>query len=110
MPKLAGWDDVEKAQARADYLADASVSVQELADEYGVSRTAMLRALAGVTRPRGGVVRATLSTEQMLRMRASGLTLEYIAKQAGITQSGVHRRLTRYNQNRGRRNEHVNEG
>lgn len=100
MPKLAGWTEREKAAARAEYVADASLSVNELARVYGVSRTAMLRALAGVTRPRGGVVTATLSTDQMRRMRESGLTLYEIARQAGITESGVHRRLSRANGNR----------
>lgn len=85
----------QKAQARADYEADASVSVQQLADEYGVSRTAMLRALSGITRPRGGIVTAQLSTSQMRAMADAGLTLGEIAKQAGITRSGVSRRLSR---------------
>lgn len=87
--------DAEKKAARDEYRSDASVSVQELADEFGVSRSAMLRALSGITRPAGGIVKATLSTGQMARMRASGLTLYEIAKQAGITESGVHRRLNR---------------
>lgn len=87
----------EKAQARADYAADASVSVQQLADEYGVSRSAMLRALAGVTRAPGGQERSRLSTERMIEMREQGLTLFEIARQAGITESGVSIRLTRAN-------------
>lgn len=87
--------DKEKAQARADYLADPSVSVQQLADEYGVSRSAMLRALRGVTRPKGGQVKARLSTSQMWELRARGLTMFQIARQAGITESGVSRRLNR---------------
>lgn len=90
--------EMEKAQARADYVADPSVSYRELAAEYGVSDSTMLRALAGITRPRGGVVRARLSTEKMLRMRRDGLTLSEIARQAGITESGVSRRLTRFTQ------------
>lgn len=97
MPKLDGWTEKVKAEARADYLADRSVSVQELADEYGVSRSAMLRALTGITRSRGGQVRSRLSTERMLEMREQGLTLFEIAKQAGITESGVSIRLTRHN-------------
>lgn len=87
--------EAEKAQARADYAADPSVSYRVLAAEYGVSDSTMLRALAGITRPAGGVVRAQLSTEKMLRMHQSGLTLKEIARQAGITESGVSRRLTR---------------
>lgn len=85
----------EKAQARMDYAADPSVSYRELATEYGVSESAMLRALAGITRPRGGVVKSKLSTSQMRKMYDSGLTLSQIARQAGITESGVSRRLSR---------------
>lgn len=85
----------EKERARADYVADPAVSYRTLAAEYGVSESQMLRALAGVQRPRGGVVRAQLSTDRMLKMRDSGLTLQEIARQAGITVSGVSRRLTR---------------
>lgn len=95
MPKLAGWTEREKAQARADYTADTSVSVEQLANEYGVSRTAMLRALSGVTRRPGGQETSRLSTARMREMRESGLTLYEIAKQAGITESGVHHRLNR---------------
>lgn len=85
--------EAQKAQARKDYKADPSVSYRELAAEYGVSESAMLRALAGITRPRGGIVRSKLSTDQMMRMYDSGLTMSEIARQAGITESGVSRRL-----------------
>lgn len=85
----------QKEQARRDYVADPSVSYRELAAEYGVSESQMLRALTGVTRPRGGVVKSALSTGQMLRMYDSGLTMQEIARQAGITVSGVSRRLSR---------------
>lgn len=83
----------EKQQAREDYLADPSVSVQQLADEYGVSRSAMLRALQGVTRAPGGTVKSRLSVDEMRRLRDGGFTLSYISQQAGITESGVWRRL-----------------
>lgn len=83
----------DRDRARADYLADPDVSVQQLADEYGVSRSAMLRALAGITRPSGGQVRSGLTTEQMRRLREQGLTLEYIGRQAGLTKGQVSRRL-----------------
>lgn len=82
----------EKAQARARYLR-GGVSYRALAKEYGVSESVMLRALEGLTRPRGGVVRARLSTEKMLQMYADGLTMNEIARQAGVTQSAVSRRL-----------------
>lgn len=88
--------EAEREQARRDYQADPDVSVQQLADEYGVSRSAMLRALAGITRPRGGQVKARLSTEQMRRMyHDQGLTLRTISEQAGITESAVWYRLYR---------------
>jgi DNA-binding NarL/FixJ family response regulator len=89
----------EKEQARRDYLADESVTYRQLAAEYGVSESQMLRTLAPVARGKGRP-KASLTTEQMLRMRESGLTLYEIARQAGITESGVHRRLSRYNGNR----------
>lgn len=90
--------DAQKEQARKDYLADPSATYRTLAAEYGVSETAMQRALAGVMRPRGGKVRARLTTEQMLKMHHAGLTLKEIGRQAGITESGVSIRLTRYHQ------------
>lgn len=83
----------EIEQARADYAADPCASHRTLAAEYGVSESAMLRALRGVVRPRGGVVRATLSTEKMLQMHRDGLTMTEIGRQAGITESAVSRRL-----------------
>lgn len=96
----------QKEQARRDYLADPAATYRGLAAEYGVSETAMQRALAPVTRPRGGVVRATLSTEKMWRMwRVDGLTLSEIGRQAGITESGVSRRLKNYETNSNRNRE-----
>lgn len=83
----------EKAQARADYLADRTVTVERLADEYGVSRSAMLRALRGVTRPVGGQVLTRLSDTQMRKLRDEGLSLSQIAAQAGISRQQVSRRL-----------------
>lgn len=89
----------EKEQARKDYLADPSATYRKLAAEYGVSEGAMQRALATVMRPRGGVVRASLPVEKMWRMwRVDGLTLAEIGRQAGITESGVSRRLKNYEQ------------
>lgn len=92
--------DAQRQTARAEYLADRSLSVDQLAHRYAVSRTQMLRVLAGITRPAGGIVRSRLSTRQMQRMRDSGLTLYEISRQAGITESGVHRRLSRAGANR----------
>lgn len=85
----------EKEQAKRDYLADPGSSYRSLAAEYGVSESVMRRALAGVARPHGGVVKARLSTDGMWQMRRAGLTLGQIARQAGITESGVWRRLNR---------------
>jgi hypothetical protein len=86
--------DAEKADARREYLADPSVSVRELADEFGVSTSAMLRALRGVTRPPGGQVKATMTTDQMVRMyHDQGFTLREIGRQSGLTESGVWRRI-----------------
>lgn len=83
----------EKAQARARYRL-GGVSYRTLAAEYGVSESVMLRALRGVARPRGGVVRAKLTTAQMHRMYyEGGLTMAEIARQAGVTESAVSRRL-----------------
>lgn len=83
----------DKALARYRYLSDPNASVQVLAEEFGVSRSAMLRALSGVTRRPGGVVKSRLSTNQMRKMREGGLTLYEIGKQAGLSESGVWRRL-----------------
>lgn len=83
----------EKQLARFEYVSDPGLSVQALADEFGVSRSVMLRALRGVTRPPGGVVKSRLSTEQMRAMRDMGFTLYEIGKEAGLTESGVWRRL-----------------
>jgi len=90
----------EKRQARHDYVTDPSASYRSLAAEYGVSESAMLRVLRPVVRERGGVVRATLSTEKMLQMHRDGLTMSEIGRQAGITESAVSRRLASYNRNR----------
>lgn len=92
----------EKAQARARYKAEPGLSYRQLAQEYGVSESVMLRALRGVVRPRGGVVRAQLSTEKMMQMYADGLTMSEIARQAGITQSAVSRRLAGITRDRNR--------
>lgn len=85
----------QKQEARDAYLADASLSVEALAGRYGVSRSQMLRTLEGITRPRGGVERSRLTTEQMRRLVDAGLTLEEVGRQAGLTKSGVSRRLSR---------------
>jgi hypothetical protein len=85
----------QKQEARDAYLADVSLSVEALATRYGVSRTQMLRTLAGITRKAGGVERSRLTTEQMRALADAGLTLEQIGRQAGITKSGVSRRLAR---------------
>ncbi len=83
----------DKALARYRYLSDPNASVQVLADEFGVSRSVMLRALSGVTRKPGGIERSRLTTAQMRTMRDGGLTLYQIGKQAGLSESGVWRRL-----------------
>lgn len=86
----------QKERFRSEYLADPQVTYRSLAAKYGVSESAMQRALAPVMRPQGGPVRASLTTATMQRMYyTEGLTLSEIARQAGITESGVSRRLSR---------------
>lgn len=95
--------DRERAEARAAYAANKSLSVEALAGRYMVSRSQMLRALGGITRPKGGVVRSKLTVAQMLTMYEHGLTLTEIARQAGLTKSGVSKALSRYKQSQGNR-------
>lgn len=86
----------QRAAARKRYLDHPELSVETLAGVYGVGYTTMYRVLADVTRPAGGRKKGTLSTEQMTRMyRVDGLTLSEIGKQAGLTVSGVLRRIQR---------------
>jgi hypothetical protein len=88
--------DAEKAAARKLYLSDPALSVDAVAASYGVTRQVMLRVLRGITRPSGGRQIATkLTTKQMIDMRNKGITLFEIGKQAGLTESGVYRRIQR---------------
>ena len=83
----------QREEARALYLSDPNVSVDALAASYGVARATMLRVLAGITRRRGARERGNLTTAQMIEMRDEGITLFQIAKQAGISESAVCRRI-----------------
>ena len=86
----------QKAAARLTYQEQPELSVETLAGVYGVGYTVMYRVLRGVMRPAGGRKKGKLSTEQMTRMyRVDGLTLSEIGKQAGLTVSGVLRRIQR---------------
>jgi len=86
----------QRAAARKRYQEHPELSVETLAGIYGVGYTTMHRVLRGVMREAGGRKKATLSTEQMTRMyRVDGLTLREIGRQAGITDSGVLRRIQR---------------
>lgn len=86
----------QKDEARALYLSDPNVSVDALAASYGVTREPMLRVLAGITRPRGGREQGTMTTERMIEMRRAGITWGQIGKQAGLSPSGVQRRVQRW--------------
>ncbi|MGY1914048.1 hypothetical protein [Blastococcus sp. SYSU DS0973] len=83
----------QKEIARQLYQQDTSLTVEAVARMFDVPKTVMLRALAGATRPRGGLVKSTLSTETMIEMRDAGMTLAQIGNQAGLTESGVYRRI-----------------
>lgn len=85
----------QREEARALYLSDPRLSVDALAASYGVGRTVMLDVLVGITRPRGGRPKSTMSTTTMIEMRDNGITLEQIGRQAGLTKSGVSRRISR---------------
>lgn len=86
----------QKAEARRLYQSDPRLGVDALAASYGVGRTVMLRVLDGITRPRGGQEKAKMTTAQMIQMRDAGITLAQIGKQAGITESGVLKRIQRH--------------
>jgi transposase-like protein len=86
----------EKAAARELYLKDKSLSVAAVAGMFGVGHTVMLDVLKGITRPAGGRPHTTMTTATMIRLRNDeGLTLVEIARQAGISESGVLRRIQR---------------
>lgn len=88
----------QRAEARRLYLSDPTLSVDAVAGRYGVSRSVMLNVLKGVTRPKGGRPKSSMSTRTMIRMRDAGVTLAQIGKQAGLTESGVCRRIKRHEQ------------
>jgi ABC-type uncharacterized transport system ATPase subunit len=92
---VARLTPAQREEARRLYLSDERLSVDAVAASYGVGRTVMLDVLKGVTRPKGGRPRTSMSTETMIEMRDNGITLEQIGRQAGITRSGVLRRIQR---------------
>lgn len=86
----------ERLAARRLYLSDPRVSVAILAASYGVSVGTMHKVLNGVTRTAGRRRKGTMTTERMIEMRDAGITLAQIGKQAGLTESGVLRRIQRH--------------
>lgn len=90
----------EKAEARRLYLEHPELSVDALAGSYGVTRQVMLRVLHGITRPRGGRDKTTVSAETMIQMRDKGMTLGEIGREVGLTESGVYRRIKKYEKER----------
>lgn len=86
----------QRAEARALYLSDPALSVDAVAARYGVGRSVMLNVLKGITRPKGGRLKSSMSTDTMIRMRDDGVTYYQIAKQAGLSESGVFRRIERH--------------
>lgn len=86
----------ERTAARRLYQRDPRVSVDTLAASYGVGRTVMLRVLDGVTRAPGRPKKGTMTTERMIEMRDAGITLAKIGEQAGLSESGVLRRIQRH--------------
>lgn len=92
--------DAQKAAARRAYLRDPNLGINALAASYGIGQTAMRRVLKGITRPRYGRPRTEMTTEQMIRLHEEdGITLYDIGKLAGISESGVSRRISRHRAN-----------
>lgn len=84
----------QKDEARRLYRTHPELSVDALAASYGVGRTVMLRVLDGITRrPGRREQKANLTTAQMIVMRDAGITLAQIGKQAGLSESGVLKRI-----------------
>lgn len=91
MPRLS---ESQRDEARRLYSEYPEMSVDALAASYGVGRTVMLRVLDGITRrPGRREVKANLTTAQMIQMRDAGITLAQIGKQAGLSESGVLKRI-----------------
>lgn len=88
--------DEEIMEVRARYQGDRSLSAARLADEYGVSKSVMLRAIRGVQRSPGGKPRVDVDTDSLRRMYYDeGMTLAQIGRQKGLSESGVWRRIHR---------------
>lgn len=85
----------QREEARRLYTENTMLTVRDLAASYGVGRGTMARALEGVARSNGEWRRVSMSTATMIEMRDAGITLEQIGKQAGISKSGVLRRIQR---------------
>ncbi len=98
---MSRLSDSQRDEARRLYLGSPDLSVDTLAASYGVGRTVMLRVLDGITRPRGRRETGRLTTAQMIALRDAGVTLYEIGKQAGLTESGVSRRISRHEKGRG---------
>lgn len=84
----------QREEARALYLSNTDLSVDAVAQSYGVGRTVMLNVLKGITRPRGARPKTDMTTEEMIRLHdQDGLSCYYIAQMCGLTESGVWRRI-----------------
>src|SRR4051812_13741749 len=97
MPSRLSTD--EQDQARMLYVRDRHLSVEDVANSFGVPRTTMLRYLKGLTRPKGGQVRTLVPTAAMQQMRDEGLSFREIGERVGLSTAGVQYRLRNYNGN-----------
>ena len=85
----------EQQAARDFYTRNPALSVAAVADTFGVGYTVMHAVLADVTRAAGGRPRTPMTTEEMIRLRDEGKTLAQVGELAGISESGVLRRIQR---------------
>jgi hypothetical protein len=92
MPRPPLLNSDQQAAARARYLSDPSLSVEDVAAEFGVGRTVMLRYLAGFTRPQGGR-RKPVPTSRIRSLKRQGLTADQIGARVGLSRAGVYVRL-----------------
>jgi hypothetical protein len=92
MPRPPRLSPDQRAQARADYLSTPGITVDQLAERYGVGRTVMLRNLAGITRPAGGR-RKPVATSELVSLTRQGYTVRQVAERTGLSPAGVSLRL-----------------
>lgn len=92
MPRPPLLSPSQQAAALRRYLSDEALSVDDVAAEYGVGRTVMLRYLAGFTRPQGGR-RKPVPTSRIRSLRRQGVPVDQIAERVGLSRAGVYVRL-----------------